>query len=258
MAITDIPFVPFLSVWAWGSNPDDDVSPTVCLESFPSLSVGCFSSVAVKLIGILIIIGACLNKLPVVVNVLKNKSVAGMSPGAVYAEIIMYSNSAFYGILRKNPFTAWGENGVVALQSIGVCFLLWKYMDPKLSMQDRIIAAAGYSGYLFFVTMILPSEKYYFLQAANWPALLLSRGGAIIEIFRIHHTGTQSVITNGMNLLGSVIRILTTIKEVGWDMALLSGYALSVCLNSTLVGLFFFYRENTTKFLATLEEKKKK
>jgi hypothetical protein len=72
------------------------------------------------------------------------------------------------------------------------------------------------------------------------------------------HTGTQSLITTVMNLAGSAIRILTTIKEVGLDMALLGGYAISVLLNLVLVIQFILYKENTKKYIQSLEERKKK
>mmetsp|Transcript_37946 Transcript_37946/g.113364 ORF Transcript_37946/g.113364 Transcript_37946/m.113364 type:complete len:260 (-) Transcript_37946:168-947(-) len=258
MELEDMPFMPILANFFWGSNISEDVSPEICLESFPALTSPCISGVLVKLLGIIIMMGACLNKLPLYINVLKTGSVAGMSPGAVYGETIMYANAAFYGLLRGNPFTAWGENGIMTLQAIGICFLLWKYKDePKVDQNERLIAAAGFGAYVFVVTVILPPEHYYLLQASNWPVLLYSRGGALAEIWRIQHTGTQSIITNIMNLGGSCIRILTTIKEVGWDMALISGYALSAGLNVCLVASFFIFRKNTDKFLKSLAAKKK-
>lgn len=258
MELEDIPFVPVLANFFWGSNLSEEVSPEICLASFPVLTSPCLSGVLVKLIGIVIMLGACLNKLPLYVNVLKTESVAGMSAGAVYGETIMYANSAFYGLLRGNPFTAWGENGIMTVQAIGICFLLWKYKDdPKISQKERMTASAIFALYVFLVTVILPPERYYLLQASNWPVLIYSRGGAIWEIWRIQHTGTQSIITHIMNLGGSCIRFLTTIKEVGWDMTLLSGYALSAGLNVCLVASFFIFRKNTEKFLKSLETKKK-
>ena len=74
-------------------------------------------------------------------NVLKTKSVAGLSTGAIYGESIMYCNSAFYGILRANPFTAYGENLVVALQTVIMATLIWKYREPAVTMPQRLLAA---------------------------------------------------------------------------------------------------------------------
>lgn len=71
------------------------------------------------------------------------------------------------------------------------------------------------------------------------------------------HTGTQSILTHLMNLVGSMIRILTTLKEIGMDLALLSGYALSVLLNAVLITQCIVYRKNTLKVLSAETRKKK-
>ena len=89
------------AVWAWGDNPNPEVSPEVCLSNLlPIPPVPCIFALAAKAIGLAIIAGAVLNKAPVIINILSNKSVAGMSAAAVYAETIMYANSALYSFLR--------------------------------------------------------------------------------------------------------------------------------------------------------------
>ena len=60
------------------------------------------------------------------------------------------------------------------------------------------------------------------------------------------HTGSNALLTHAMNFLGSSIRIMTTIKEVGWDMAMLSGFSMfvngvvtsSFCTEKTLQPFF--------------------
>ncbi len=244
--------------WAWGSSPSDDVSPEICLDSFPILTRACLTGLMVKGIGIAIILGACMNKAPLVINILKTQSVAGMSSGAMYGETIMYANSAFYSMLRNNPFTSYGENIIVTIQAIGVCMLMWRFKDdPPISMQQKIVAVLVFVLYIVYTLCFLQPEYYYLLMALNWPVLIYSRGSQMLKFYSVKHTGTQSVITNGMNLLGSCIRILTTIKEVGFDMTMLCGYFVSVFLNSILVTQFFMYNENTKNYLDTLEDKKK-
>jgi hypothetical protein len=50
---------------------------------------------------------------------------------------------------------------------------------------------------------------------------------------------------------------MTTIKEVGWDLAMLSGYFLSVAINGIIIIQFFLYQENTAAFLQEQQKKKK-
>jgi hypothetical protein len=244
-----------IAQWAWNGNPSPEISPELCLDSW---SLPCLQALMVKSIGIAVICGAFLNKAPVIINILSNASVAGLSSAAVYGEIIMYSNSALYSILKKNPFTAWGENGILTLQTLFICALMWNYKEkPKVKIVEIVIAILGYLSYLVIVFYVLPPIYYSLLMSINWPVLIFSRGSQILTFASCKHTGTQSLITTIMNLVGSAIRILTTIKEVGYDMALLGGYGISVLLNLILVVQFIVYKGNTKTYIQSLERKKK-
>jgi hypothetical protein len=61
-------------------------------------------------------------------------------------------------------------------------------------------------------------------------------------------------------LSGNCVRILTTIKEVGMDFALLGAYFMGGSINLILIGQYLYYQENTRLFLQQLqdEEKEKK
>ena len=85
----------------------------------------------------------------------------------------------------------------------------------------------------------------------------LARGSTVLEAFRLKHMGSNALLTHCMNFVGSSIRIMTTIKEVGWDMAMLSGYFLSVAINGIIIIQFFLYQENTAAFLQEQQKKKK-
>lgn len=87
--------------------------------------------------------------------------------------------------------------------------------------------------------------------------LLTSRGSQIIANYQQKQTGAQSPVTTGMNLIGSLIRTVTTIKEVGWDLHILRSYGVSIALNMILVLQIVMYRENTKKMLGDLKQKKK-
>ena len=60
-----------------------------------------------------------------------------------------------------------------------------------------------------------------------------------------------------MNFTGSAIRVFTTISEVGFDIPLLSGYAISLFMNITMITQFILYKKNTEKYMKELGEKKK-
>jgi len=123
MKISDLPFVPVLAEWIWSgdaevaadSNSSNDLihlGPALCLKHIDFFEVqdfvssGCLSQAATKVTGVAIIVGACFNKTPTVLNMMEAKSSEGFSPMALYMELLFYANSSIYSIKHKHPFTA--------------------------------------------------------------------------------------------------------------------------------------------------------
>jgi len=258
MILAEVPLVMPLAEWIWGGDKSE-VSPEFCLHDFHFLMNGsCFSGLFVKSIGVAIILAACLNKAPVMMNIINSKSAAGFTQFTVYSDVLVVSNCAFYGLLNRQPITAFGENVALSIQCIVIVLLVWKYKDdPKVTTQQKVLAALFYAAYVIGVTVFLPPDMYYLLMTAVLPMALLSRGSQVLEAYRIKHMGSNALPTHCMNLLGSSIRIITTIKEVGWDMAMLSGFFLSVFINGIIIIQFFVYHDNTVAFLQEQEKKKK-
>lgn len=210
-----------------------------------------------KVLGVLIIVGSLLNKAPLFINILKSKSVAGMSSSSIYSEAIMYSNAAFYCVRSGNPFTSYGETLLIAIQTVFVILLMWKYkVEPPISNKERSIVTAAGVLYLSIV-YLLPQDKIYLLVSCNMPVTIFSRGSQIYCYYNEKHTGAQSIVTVIMNFTGSAIRVFTTISEVGFDIPLLSGYAISLFMNITMITQFILYKKNTEKYMKELVEKKK-
>jgi mannose-P-dolichol utilization defect protein 1 len=209
-----------------------------------------------KLLGTLIIVGSCLNKAPLFLNIIKTKSVAGMSPQAVYSECIMYANAAFYSYLQGNPFTAYGETLLITIQTVIVILLMWKFkVEPKVTLKERMVVSAVFAVYVSIVFCI-PKDKLYLLLSINMPVTMFSRGSQIYCYFKEKHTGTQSIITVLMNFTGSAIRVITTINLVGFDIPMLAGYGISLVLNSIMISQFVLYKQNTEQYMNKLRSKK--
>lgn len=97
----------------------------------------------------------------------------------------------------------------------------------------------------------------YLRLLLHWNLLVFSRGSQIYCYYNEKHTGAQSIVTVIMNFTGSAIRVFTTISEVGFDIPLLSGYAISLFMNITMITQFILYKKNTEKYMKELVEKKK-
>jgi len=266
--LLDIPFIVALAEWVWTveMTEEDEGAPVVlpktsaelCLSTLPLMNGDCWSQLIVKGLGIAIILGACLNKAPIIRNILANQAAAGLSRASIYGETLMYANSAAYGQLLGHPFSAYGENACLLLQSLIIIVLAWKFADPKVSLREQGLIMAAGAAYLATVTMFLPESQYYLLMTSIMPILLYSRGSQILQTYQCQHTGAQSIITTTMNLVGGLIRILTTIKEVGWDPNVLGMFGLSLGLNIVCFLQFFYYKENTNKFVQDLQAAAKK
>ena len=118
-----------------------------------------------------------------------------------------------------------------------------------------------YSQHLIMLSKtVFTQDTLYILMVYNPAVLLMSRGSQIIANYNQKQTGAQSLATTSMNLFGSLIRTITTIKEVGWDFHILRSYATSISLNMILFTQIILYRENTSRVLNLLmkEQKMKK
>ena len=260
----DVSFDVFTSVssamadWIWSGDPNKQVSPKICRMAFPLTNGSCLSKLTVKGLGIAIIAGACFNKMPIMLNILNSKSAAGLSRTAVYGETICYANSFFYNGLAGHPLTAYGENGALAFQSIAIILLMWHFSESasKVSMPEQVAATVFPAVYIVGVAIMLP---------ADWQYLLLLFGLASSNVLEgLTNNGNSADPTHRCPIdfhhffksRGGSIRILTTIKEVGWDMAVLSGFLLCTALNAIMFFQHFLYRATTETFMRELKEKK--
>jgi uncharacterized protein YhhL (DUF1145 family) len=197
--------------WVWSDDPSDDVSPDQCIESLVSSLLmnsaggGCWSRLLAKGLGIAIVLAACLNKAPVIRNIFNSMSTAGIARYSIYGDCIVYANMAFYGIKEGHPFTAFGENVAILVQSLAIIMLIWRFENkPVVGFMERAMVILFGVLYTLAVFLALPNERNYLLISGTWPMYLSSRGSQIYHTaFVAKHTGAQSLITLSLNLLGN-------------------------------------------------------
>mmetsp|Transcript_3517 Transcript_3517/g.5994 ORF Transcript_3517/g.5994 Transcript_3517/m.5994 type:complete len:265 (-) Transcript_3517:1992-2786(-) len=249
-----IPLILPLAEFFWGNGEEEAVlySADICLSSLPFLTVACFQRLIVKGLGIGIILGSFLNKAPIIVNIWNAQSAAGLAKASIYGDVIMYSNTALYGILQGFPVTAYGENLALLGQSLVIVVLAWKF--SKTPFTESLLAIVCIAAYWLGSMYVLPSEYQYLLMASITPVLLYSRGSQVWENWVDKHTGTQAIATLVMNTAGGIIRIGTTIAEVGWDIPVLTGFGTGVFLSILLLIQYFAYQSNTQRVLQNLKQ----
>jgi hypothetical protein len=105
--LSSIPLVMPLAKWVWETaDASEEVSPELCLAQVPFLSSGCFSALLAKALGVAIILGSCINKVPLIMNITKSQSAAGISRNSLYGEALVYGCGVFYGLLHGYPFSS--------------------------------------------------------------------------------------------------------------------------------------------------------
>eukprot|EP00548_Thalassiothrix_antarctica_P000012 CAMPEP_0194136418 /NCGR_PEP_ID=MMETSP0152-20130528/6436_1 /TAXON_ID=1049557 /ORGANISM="Thalassiothrix antarctica, Strain L6-D1" /LENGTH=260 /DNA_ID=CAMNT_0038833065 /DNA_START=104 /DNA_END=886 /DNA_ORIENTATION=+ len=248
-----IPLISEFLNYIWQQPP---LSPEYCLEDVFNFDAkyDCYKSLIVKSLGLAMILGAFLNKAPVLMNVLSTQSVAGFSKYALYSEIVVYSNGFFYGVLQEGlPFTSYGENAALLIQTVVLILCYWNYNSSSTSFMEPIIVLALYGLYAYSVLFALEDISY--LMKTLVPINLYAKGIQIITIFQEGHTGNQSIVTLTMNVVGTTIRVGTTLGEATIDTNLLLCHVSSAILNLIIYSQYFYYAQATRQFW---DEKKKK
>jgi mannose-P-dolichol utilization defect protein 1 len=248
-----IPLISQIIEYIWTDDDDEKLAPEYCLTNV--LDTDCIVRLAVKALGIAMIGGAFLNKAPIILNIIAKQSVAGLAKSSMYGEIIVLTNAFLYGFREGLPFTSYGENFALLLQTTAIVGFIWSY--SKVSLQEMIGTSALWAAYVYGALVILPLDQTSLLMQTLLPIVIYAKGSQIMTIFAEKHTGNQSIITLSMNVIGTSIRVLTTIGEVGWDWNLLSGHIISALLNFTLFSQYFYFQENTRVYWEKQTVKKK-
>ena len=172
------------------------MSPT-CFESLVlNLNFSdavCLKSAVSKTLGLGIVVGSSLVKVPQVLKIMGSGSAEGISFMSILLELIAITFSGVYGFSNNFPFSAYGESLFLALQTGIIALLVLSFSKGKLSALLFLSIYSGEFGckcftYFFFYNhqppllgtvwalmnpLITPTEVLWFGQASNIPMILL-------------------------------------------------------------------------------------
>ncbi|XP_072796506.1 mannose-P-dolichol utilization defect 1 protein isoform X1 [Vicugna pacos] len=114
------------------------------------LHVPCLKILLSKGLGLGIVAGSLLVKLPQVFKLLRAKSSEGLSYQSIVLELVALTGTMVYSITRNFPFSSWGEALFLMLQTITIAFLVLHYRGQ---------------------TMKVAPGSHQLSQRAHWPAL---------------------------------------------------------------------------------------
>jgi mannose-P-dolichol utilization defect protein 1 len=159
-----------------------------------------------------------------------------------YAEVPINSSAVIYHYLKMLPFSTYGENVAVLIQNLICVGLVWVWEVPRVKMSEVVLVTLGFI-VLCTVQLNLPPSLHPLLIYINMPLVLSSCLPQIVANFRQGHTGQLAILSNFLKLVGCVVRIFTTITQIGLDMGLLANYGIGALMNLILVTQGMVYRE---------------
>lgn len=200
------------------------------------------------IVGICVLIGSLLYKLPQVIRVIRRKSAQGISVLMYTLETLGTSFSALYFARRAFPFSTYGETVFIMIQNVILLALIVVYQ--RLPRVPAIVLG------LFYFTMVIallsplvPLSMLVLLQLCSIPILNLARVPQIVLNYRCKATGELSPITLGLQLLGNVARIFTTVAQVK-DPLMFVSICVATCFNSVLFGQWLYYSHRSKATIA--------
>lgn len=204
------------------------------------LNKSCIRDLVSKTLSSAILIGGALLQVPQIINILRSKSVAGLSLFSLYSQVFIPITFITYNLHKGNPISTWGENIFALIQNLIIVFCFWQLSKPSISLKHKIIMIFGFIG-LAAGCMSLKEDLHFLLPLSCLPLLVTSRLPQIWANYQNKHTGPLSAFSFMLILGGSAARCYTTLIEVGLDLNIMSSYLLGGFFAAILWGQCLYY-----------------
>lgn len=213
-----------------------------CLEEyFDELNffhVGCFKATLSKGLGLGIIAGSLLVKVPQIVKILKNKSAKGINVFSVLLDLFAITAMVSYSFVSGFPFSSWGDGVFLGLQTLAIAVLVMHYSGNTVQATAFL---AAYLAVVFAATSgLTPIHVLWSCQAMNIPIVLISKLMQAYTNYTNGSTGQLSAATGFMLFFGSLARIFTSIQETG-DSTMITMFICSTTANAVIAAQILYY-----------------
>ncbi|KAJ7879594.1 hypothetical protein B0H14DRAFT_3082896 [Mycena olivaceomarginata] len=208
---------------------------TSLIENLDIGDVKCIKYSISKGLGIGIVMGGSIMKVPQILLITRAQSARGLSLPAYILETLSYSITLEYAYRNEFPFSTYGENLFLTIQNILITLLIILYA-PRPAAADKTANAviASLAILVFFLACsLVPLPILAFLQLTTLPLSLFSKLPQISQNYRAQSTGQLSAFAVLSQVAGCTARLFTTATEVG-DRLVAAGFALALVLNLVL------------------------
>ena len=214
--------------------------------------IRCLGFVLSKLIGYTIVAGSTVVKLPQLYNIYNAKTVTGISLLSLLCALIGITISLSFNLVKHYPFSTWGESITLSFQ-YDIIIMFYFYYTKRLF--HLLFFLLAYIAFLMYLTMgYISQDTLTMLAVASIPTGQLSKVIQILVNFYHGHTGVLSKLTIGLEWLGSMGRIYTTLLETD-SFVLLANFVIDAACNTVLFLQIIFYRKLTRQVLLVQHNK---
>lgn len=207
----------------------------------------CFQIYISKALGLSIVLLSSILKIPQIRNIIKDKSVEGLTALSIYCELLVCYLSSLYAIHVGIPFSTYGENVLLFIQGFVILLLYWKYSGPckcPLTQLSRVLIVLGLIGFAVVSNYeggsMIPENIWKFIGSSSLPIVFIGRSSLIFNSISTKNTGTLSMFNYVMNFGGNLARTFTLFSETTEYLLIFSQMFCSV-LNFTICILIWLY-----------------
>ncbi|WVR04804.1 hypothetical protein IAU60_001816 [Kwoniella sp. DSM 27419] len=235
----------------------------ILVYNFDITNVECLKYALSKGLGLGIVVGGGIVKIPQILKIVSSQSARGLSLSAYILETVSYAINLAYASRNRFPFSTYGENFFLTIQNVVITLLILFFTGPrgvggglggplsgkKASGNGNMtkvvtgLAITAVSAVVLWSDSLCPPGMLALLQAATLPLSLISKAPQIMSNHRHRSTGNLSAFAVFNALLGCLARLFTTKQEVN-DPLIFWGFAGAAVLNLVLALQMVAYWSN--------------
>ncbi|KAJ7782355.1 hypothetical protein DFH07DRAFT_728131 [Mycena maculata] len=213
---------------------------TSLIENLDIGDIKCIKYSISKGLGIGIVVGGSIVKVPQLLLIVRAKSARGLSLPAYILETLSYAITLVYASRNEFPFSTYGENLFLTIQNIIITLLIILYSPGTADKTTNAVIAYLGLGIFGFTVYLVPLPLLAILQVTTLPLSLFSKLPQIRQNHRAQSTGQLSAFAVIAQITGCLARLFTTATEVG-DSVVAAGFALALVLNVVLGAQLWMY-----------------
>ncbi|KAK4705123.1 mannose-P-dolichol utilization defect 1, partial [Phenoliferia sp. Uapishka_3] len=215
---------------------------TTLIYNVDLTSSNCIKYSVSKVLGLGIVAGGAIVKLPQILKIVGGKSARGLSLSSYVLDTAGLFITVAYNFRHGFPWSTYGESVFLLAQNVVITFLIITFS----SSNSRALLLTAFTSVSLLSTYALLSPSLslptlQFLAALCIPLSLLSKLPQILSNFSAGSTGQLSAFLVFNSLAGCLARVFTTATETG-DPVLWWGFVLAAALNAVLavqMGLYW-------------------